>query len=378
MAEKGVFGIYFGFEEIQVRLWTGGETRPILKMPAVYTCSALGEVLAGNRAVYDRQFHREKRLYSVLEAMQAAEYRENGREWAAAEEKCNLLMRDLRETLDRVWDAGVSDCVIAVPAPSLRLQKSIHKAMEEAGFHGIRQLHAAVACAVSQAYRMTRNQFFSVCAAAGGQRQYAAASYEEGILEILDYAAELPAYVPGSARESHFRFYAGDSRFFRTHGREAEAYEDLPTFAADGAAIQGASAKGLLAKKILVLELFPWKIGLELADAAGSICFPLAWMIANPVTVPTVSHSVCIRLDSGIGGKSLRLYTGRFYTGSPGFGGDSQMVREWKLEESCAVFGPGLKELKAAVHLYVNIPSVQIQLQEPGMGGKKVLLDFLQ
>ena len=54
------------------------------------------------------------------------------------------------------------------------------------------------------------------------------------------------------------------------------------------------------------------------------------------------------------------------------------MVREWKLEESCAVFGPGLKELKAAVHLYVNIPSVQIQLQEPGMGGKKVLLDFLQ
>ena len=378
MAEKGVFGIYFGFEEIQVRLWTGGETRPILKMPAVYTCSALGEVLAGNRAVYDRQFHREKNLYSVLEAMQAAEYRENGCEWAAAEEKCNLLMRDLRETLDRVWDAGVSDCVIAVPAPSLRLQKSIHKAMTGAGFHGIRQLHAAVACAVSQAYRMTRNQFFSVCAVANGQRQYVTASLDEDLLEILDYVSELPDYVPDFERESYFRIYAGDSRFFRTHGREAEAYEDLPTFAADGAALQGASIKGMLTKNILVLELFPWKVGLELTDEAGRICFPLTWMIEEQLNVPTVSRPVCIRLDSGIGGKSLRLYTGRFYTGSPGFGGDSQMVREWKLEESCAVFGPGLKELEAAVHLYVNIPSVQIQLQEPGMGGKKVLLDFLQ
>lgn len=103
---NGAFGIYFDTEEIHVRLWIGNETRPILKMPAVYTLDDLDDILAGNRALNYQKCRKEKNLYSVLESMKKAENCESAAVKESQKEKCCALMKELKKFLIKLHMEG--------------------------------------------------------------------------------------------------------------------------------------------------------------------------------------------------------------------------------------------------------------------------------
>ncbi|MGN1141078.1 MAG: nucleotide exchange factor GrpE [Oliverpabstia sp.] len=370
---KGVFGIYFDAEEIHVRLWIGGETRPILKMPAIYTLDDLSDILTGNRAVNYRKCHREKKLYSVLEAMKKADNSENIAAKESAEEKCCVLMKELKKSLHRASYGKIRDCVITVPVSSLMIQRSVYKAMEEAGFHVIRQFSTAVACAISKAYQMTQNQYFMVCAAANDEQQYVTAVYEDNILEIVESTTSLLQHDRTDTKRGLLKYYAADKTFCRQYVEKAAGYEELSTVAADGAALQGARILGFMKRNILVLDCFPWRAGLEIVEEDKKVCFPLTWMIAEQTTLPAKSNPVSVRLDSGIQGKILRLYIGSAETNVSG-----RMIREWKLEKVCKGFGRESKHVEAVIRLGTDVLAIEIEIKKPGTEEKINAFDFLQ
>lgn len=394
---KGIFGIYFGYDELQVRLWIGGATRPVLKMPAIYIKDVLGDLLTGIRAQNYLKCHKEeseKNQDSVLAAMRGADNSSDIAVKESAEETCCALMKELKRNLDRTPYGKIRECVIAVPVSSLMIRKSIDKAMQEAGFQVERQLNTAVACAVSKAYLMKQDQQFMVCTSASGEWQYVTADYEAGVLEIVENVTALPGYDQTGTNRRLLKYYVGDCAFRSRYQEDAAGYEELAAVAADGAAIQGTKLSGALKKDFLLLDVFPLRAGLEVVDADNRVCFPLTWMIEEQTTIPTKSAAVPVCVNSGIKGKKLRMYTGnaglsetfktgkahQVYRGKPGTNETARMVREWDLEKMCRGSVEDPKRLEAVLHVGLGLicQPISVEIRKTGTGEKVITLDFSQ
>ncbi|MBS6194535.1 MAG: nucleotide exchange factor GrpE [Clostridiales bacterium] len=368
-ATKGMFGIYFDDGEIHVRMWIEGETRPILKMPAVYTFDDLSDTLAGNCAVNYQKCHKEKKLYSVLRLMKIQDDYESVTARKNGEEICCILMKELKRALEKTPYGKNRDCVITVPVSSLLVQRSIHKAMKEAGFCVRRQISTAVACGISKAYEMKQNRDFAVYIAADGEYQYVKAEYEDGFLEIIENTIDLQREGRMNIPSGPLVYYAGDPTFCRQY----RGAEELSVVAADGAALQGAKLRGIYDVNDLLLDVFPWKVGIEIMDENKNCCLPLTWMIQKPVTVPAKSEPVSIRLGSGIQGKRLRMYIGQDEPKQA-----VRMLEEWKLEKICKKFENEPNQLEAILYLGSDMCDIKIELKQPGRNAPSIPITFLQ
>lgn len=383
-ASSNVLGIYLGREEIHVRMWIAGETRPILTMMAVYTSNDLGDILTGIRAVNYQKIHKEKNLYSVLDLLRgtkADEY-DGGitskniiADKECAEKSICLLMKELKKALAKTPYGNIQECVLTAPVSSPTIQKSIYRATMNAGFSVIRQITTGVSCAYAKAYSLNQNQNFIVCTMAKGEQQYVTAEYTSDILEITDIQTNPQECEKNKILQNPVIYYACDRSSLRRYGDTISESEELSILAADGAALEGAklSVPEFSQNSILLLDLLPWKVGLEIADIYGKIYFPLKWLIAEHTTLPFISKPVQISLDSGIRDKTLRLYIGNDNSLSP-----EKKIMEWNLEERCGDFRTESTQLEASINVYLDSLSIETVLRETGASKKEHTLSYLQ
>lgn len=375
---SNVLGIYLGREEIHVRMWIAGETRPILTMMAVYTSNDLGDILTGIRAVNYQKIHKEKNLYSVLDLLQRTkkdEYNEGITDKECAEKSIYLLMKELKKALAQTPYGKIQECILTAPVSSPSIQKSIYQATIKAGFYILKQLTTGVACAYAKAYSLTRDKNFIMCTITKKEQQYITAEYASDILEIMDIRTNPQELEKNTILQNHLTYYACDKNFSQKYRGNISQYEDLSVLAADGAALEGAKLCAPEFSKILplLLDIFPWKAGLEIVDTYGKNCFPLTWMVTEQSMLPLKSKPVHISLDSGIQNKILRLYVGN---NKNGFSGEE--IMEWNLEKICQDFGTGSIQLEAAIHIYSDVLSIQTVLRKVNEPEKEHTLSYLQ
>lgn len=383
-ASSNVLGIYLGREEIHVRMWIAGETRPILTMMAVYTSNDLGDILTGIRAVNYQKIHKEKNLYSILDLLRGTKEDEydggiTSKDVIADKERAEksicLLMKELKKALAKTPYGKIQKCILTAPVSSPSIQKSIYQATTEAGFSILRQLPAGVACAYVKAYPLTRNQNFIICTITQGEQQYVTAEYESNVLEIMDIRTNPQESEKNTILQNLLTYYACDKNFSRKYRGNISQYEDLSVLAADGAALEGAKlyvpefSKNLP----LLLDIFPWKAGLEIVDTYGKNCFPLTWMVTEQSMLPLKSKPVHISLDSGIQNKILRLYVGNAKNCFSG-----KEIMEWNLEKICQDFGTDSIQLEAAIHIYSDALSIQTVLRKVDAPEKEHTLSYRQ
>lgn len=385
-----ILGICFEREEIHVRLFIEGASRPILTMPAVYVYNDLGEILTGTRASHYWKCHREKNLYSVLGMMRETALLETAdrgdcqtEPWV--EELCGLLMKELKRSLELASDEsirGIRECVVTTAATSMGIQRCVYKAMQEAGFRVLRQLHTASACALSEACDMpclpSQEYRFAVQTSVKDEDWMVTAEYGDGVLEIMESRAGCaPPGLPQCRIVDRWTAREEERAGALALGR------GLSEAAADGAAILGAKLCGCLNKDILLLDLFPWKVGLEVTDEAKRVCFPLTWLLPKPeippdrkkpcTYMPSRTRPVMIRLDSGLRGKRLRLYTA-----DPDTAASARIIREWKLDSVCQEWGSAVTFFEVVLDLGKDASELQIELRPPDPGQKALYLEFRQ
>lgn len=371
---KGIFGISFDYEEIQVGLWMRGETRFITRMPATYIKNELGDVMTGTRAQNYLKCHRgeEKEQYSVFEVIKSVENSSNVEVKEKAVETCCALMKELKKTFAQALYGNIQECVVAVPSASPIIAKSVYRAMQKAGFQVKRIFDTPIACAISKAYRMKETQKFMVCAVAGGEQQYVTSVYESGVLEIIESIHSLSEYDQTEKNPPSLKYYIGDHACCRNCNNTVN-YEELSTVAADGAAIQGAILGGYLERSFLLLDVVSFGAGIEIVDEMDRPFCPLIWMIEEQESIPAKSRVVPICINSGLKGKKLRLYVRNTGTKET-----ARMVREWNLENLCKESAEALTRLEATldIHNMYGYLSMTIEIRKTETQEKITTLDF--
>ena len=363
--EHKVFGIYIDTDVIHVRMCIGGQTQCVLNMPAVYIFNDLNEVLTGNRAVRYQKCHKEKTMFSVIGFMKDAERFQNPAITESAERNCRVLMKELKKNLDKITDGQVDGCVVTVASSDLKIQGSVRKAMAEAGFRVLRSLNPASACAISKAVTMKQGQQFQICAAVNGEKQTLLAEYSDSVLELLEnkICSLHENWAVTDPRLTHYHICDEKSR--REFGREAASYENLAVLAADGAVVEGLILIGHLKKDFLLVDVFPWKLGVEIVGRNQEVCLPLTWIINGQEAIPVKKISDGISLNASVRGDVLRLYAANDENGK-----DACIIKEWQFEGT----GPDAKQLQVALDIETDYLFIGVELKADGKTVKAEVL----
>ena len=142
-----IIGIAFGEQEICVCAHVQDQIVEVLRLPAVFTISPVGEVLTGNRALRYAEICRSARSATASQPQLQSVYRYLDQQvwnpeavfsWKGmritAREILSGLLRDLKKELHATAYGACDRCVLTIPSMDLRGQAAISQAVEAAGF----------------------------------------------------------------------------------------------------------------------------------------------------------------------------------------------------------------------------------------------------
>lgn len=414
---KRIIGIAFGGQEICACAHFQDQIEEVLRFPAVFTVSPVGEVLTGNRAVRYAEICRSScsvtapQLQSIYRYLdQQAWNPEAVFSWKGmritAREILNSLLRDLKTEL-RATAYGVCDaCVLTVPSMDLRVQAAVGQAVEAAGFTVIRVLSFALAGALRFAKDWSQEGYFLSITSDAEHVAAALIEYEDGAVETLSAAermhsgdagsvlsgllsdmkqASVSAMASGRLYEDEalsqmpLRAFPGLCMTSRQSGLlqaaglgEAMNYAEHPErTAAIGAALQGGKLDGWTGMEdTLLLDCLPYALHLEMEDA-GCVNIP------EQTTIPARTKK-CVRCcvaemggDSRITvsmGQELSWYAGREE-------GQMTALRSWTLSELLTPFAgyPAELELELFIGCDIRDADSGVQVINPETGERHLL-----
>lgn len=405
---KRIIGIAFGEQEISVCAHFQDQIAEVLRLPAVFTVSPVGEVLTGNRAVRYAEICHSSRPVTALQAQPQSIYRyldqhawnpEAVFSWKGmritAREILNSLLQDLKQEFSATVYGNCDACVLAVPSMDLRVQAAVSQAVETAGFSVIRVLDFALAGALRFAKDWSKEGYFLSIMSDAEHVAAALVEYGGGVVELLSAAERMhsgdagsvlsgllwemkqalgPAMACGRLYEDEallqmpLRAFPGLCMASRQSGLlqaaglgEAVNYAEHPErTAAIGAAMQGGKLDGWAEMEdTLLLECLPCALHLE-QERTGHVIIP------EQTTIPTRSKKrVRCRVaetgsDSRITvsmGQELSRYAGCEE-------GQMAALRSWKISELQTPFAgyPAELELELMVGLDIRAAGSGLQV----------------
>lgn len=405
---KRIIGIAFGEQEISVCAHFQDQIAEVLRLPAVFTVSPVGEVLTGNRAVRYAEICHSLRPATAPQAQPQSIYRyldqhawnpEAVFSWKGmritAREILNSLLQDLKQEFSATVYGNCDACVLAVPSMDLRVQAAVSQAVETAGFSVIRVLDFALAGALRFAKDWSKEGYFLSIMSDAEHVAAALVEYGGGVVELLSAAERMhsgdagsvlsgllwemkqalgPAMASGRLYEDEallqmpLRAFPGLCMASRQSGLlqaaglgEAVNYAEYPErTAAIGAAMQGGKLDGWAEMEdTLLLECLPCALYLE-PEGTGHVIIP------EQTTIPTRSKKrVRCRVaemgsDSRITvsmGQELSRYAGCEE-------GQTAALRSWKISELQTPFAgyPAELELELMVGLDIRAAGSGLQV----------------
>ena len=405
---KRIIGIAFGEQEISVCAHFQDQIAEVLRLPAVFTVSPVGEVLTGNRAVRYAEICHSSCPATALQAQPQSIYRyldqhawnpEAVFSWKGmritVREILNGLLQDLKQELSVTVYGNCDTCVLAVPSMDLRVQAAVSQAVETAGFSVIRVLDFALAGALRFAKDWSKEGYFLSIMSDAEHVAAALVEYGGGVVELLSAAERMhsgdagsvlsgllwemkqalePAMASGRLYEDEallqmpLRAFPGLCMASRQSGLlqaaglgEAVNYAEHPErTAAIGAAMQGGKLDGWAEMEdTLLLECLPCALHLE-QERTGHVIIP------EQTTIPTRSKKrVRCRVaemgsDSRITvsmGQELSRYAGCEE-------GQTAALRSWKISELQTPFAgyPAELELELMVGLDIRAAGSGLQV----------------
>ena len=411
---KRIIGIALGEQEISVCAHFQDQIVEVLRLPAVFTVSPVGEVLTGNRAVRYAEICHSSRPSTAPQAQPQSIYRyldqhawnpEAVFSWKGmritAREILNSLLQDLKQEFSATVYGNSDACVLAVPSMDLRVQAAVSQAVETAGFSVIRVLDFALAGALRFAKDWSKEGYFLSIMSDAEHVAAALVEYGGGVVELLGAAERMhsgdagsvlsgllwemkqalgPAMACGRLYEDEallqmpLRAFPGLCMASRQSGLlqaaglgEAVNYAEHPErTAAIGAAMQGGKLDGWAEMEdTLLLECLPCALHLE-PEGTGHVIIP------EQTTIPTRSKKrVRCRVaemgsDSRITvsmGQELSRYAGCEE-------GQTAALRSWKISELLTPFAgyPAELELELMIGLDIRAAGsgLQVTNQETG------------
>lgn len=401
---KRIIGIAFGEQEISVCAHFQDQIAEVLRLPAVFTVSPVGEVLTGNRAVrYAEICHssapqaQPQSIYRYLD--QHAWNPEAVFSWKGmritVREILNSLLQDLKQELSVTVYGNCDACVLAVPSMDLRVQAAVSQAVETAGFSVIRVLDFALAGALRFAKDWSKEGYFLSIMSDAEHVAAALVEYGGGVVELLSAAERMhsgdagsvlsgllwemkqalgPAMACGRLYEDEallqmpLRAFPGLCMASRQSGLlqaaglgEAVNYAEHPErTAAIGAAMQGGKLDGWAEMEdTLLLECLPCALHLE-PEGTGHVIIP------EQTTIPTRSkkRARCRVAEMGSDsritvsmGQELSRYAGCEE-------GQTAALRSWKISELQTPFAgyPAELELELMVGLDIRAAGSGLQV----------------
>lgn len=411
---KRIIGIAFGEQEISVCTHFQDQIAEVLRLPAVFTVSPVGEVLTGNRAVRYAKICHSSRPATAPQAQPQSIYRyldqhawnpEAVFSWKGmritAREILNSLLQNLKQELSVTVYGNCDACVLAVPSMDLRVQAAVSQAVETAGFSVIRVLDFALAGALRFAKDWSKEGYFLSIMSDAEHVAAALVEYGGGVVELLGAAERMhsgdagsvlsgllwemkqalePAMASGRLYEDEellqmpLRAFPGLCMASRQSGLlqaaglgEAVNYAEHPErTAAIGAAMQGGKLDGWAEMEdTLLLECLPCALHLE-QERTGHVIIP------EQTTIPTRSkkHVRCRVAEMGSDsritvsmGQELSRYAGCEE-------GQTAALGSWKISELQTPFAgyPAELELELMVGLDIRAAGsgLQVTNREPG------------
>ena len=405
---KRIIGIAFGEQEISVCAHFQDQIAEVLRLPAVFTVSPVGEVLTGNRAVRYAEICHSSRPMTAPQAQPQSIYRyldqhawnpEAVFSWKGmritVREILNSLLQDLKQELSVTVYGNCDTCVLAVPSMDLRVQAAVSQAVETAGFSVIRVLDFALAGALRFAKDWSKEGYFLSIMSDAEHVAAALVEYGGGVVELLSAAERMhsgdagsvlsgllwemkqalgPAMASGRLYEDEallqmpLRAFPGLCMASRQSGLlqaaglgEAVNYAEHPErTAAIGAAMQGGKLDGWAEMEdTLLLECLPCALHLE-PEGTGHVIIP------EQTTIPTRSkkRARCRVAEMGSDsritvsmGQELSRYAGCEE-------GQTAALRSWKISELQTPFAgyPAELELELMVGLDIRAAGSGLQV----------------
>lgn len=402
--EKRLLGMHFGASEICISLYAVDRGYVILKIPALFAISKVGEVLAGTRAIVYERSHENVELHSVYQLMKESEWCSNrSRSYHGIPvhtgKIVDAFMRELKLELEKTMLGNSNECVVSVPDCSILGQAAIKCAMNSAGFSVKRVISTSVACALSYAYHEDKEETFIVGTEEAGALMFSLVEYGEMILEVLhtteielDYRdiatgknPELAAYQKALREflkggylttEEEFREmrklccgYKMPAHTFHFLGSNIRAYENLEEMAADGAAIQAAKLTGYpLKPDLLCLDCLPCSMGIEITGPQNQVLRAFMWDFMEQSTIPHKSKPVRYsRKSNNYDGKAemLRIHIGYEIREDKE---EKERILIWPMERIYGLFSVRPEELELMFEVGTDLPSAAVKVTNPGNG----------
>lgn len=411
---KRIIGIAFGEQEISVCAHFQDQIVEVLRLPAVFTVSPVGEVLTGNRAVRYVEICHSSRPAIAPQAQPQSIYRyldqhawnpETVFSWKGmritAREILNGLLQDLKQELSATVYGNCDACVLAVPSMDLRVQAAVSQAVETAGFSVIRVLDFALAGALRFAKDWSKEGYFLSIMSDAEHVAAALVEYGGGVVELLGAAERMhsgdagsvlsgllwemkqalgPAMATGRLYEDEallqmpLRAFPGLCMASRQSGLlqaaglgEAVNYAEHPErTAAIGAAMQGGKLDGWAEMEdTLLLECLPCALHLE-PEGTGHVIIP------EQTTIPTRSKKrVRCRVAEMGSDSRITVSMGQELSRFAGCEeGQTAALRSWKISELLTPFAgyPAELELELMIGLDIRAAGsgLQVTNQETG------------
>lgn len=334
MTGKRIIGISFDEQEICVCAWTQDGTVGVLRLPAVFAISPVGEVLTGNRAVRYRQICQQTgaadpKLRSVYSCLDEQNWNPQG---VIHRKGLRISVRDILKNLLQEMKRGLSatayrtcnTCVLTVPSMDPRVQAAIGGAAEAAGISVLRVLPFAEAQALYLAKNGAEDTCFLVLTADGMHVSTVQAEVSDGLVELLRAAEWQANGDAGRAAagllqklgqeqvdtdgypltQPELLYVCTDDRNVARQTehsgfRVAVEYAEHPArMAAFGAALQAGKLDGWEEMKgTLLLECLPYTLGLEIGGDGAPRIWTGKWTIPRESAIPTKSKEpVCCRV----------------------------------------------------------------------------------
>lgn len=360
-----IAGMYFGSDEVHVAVWCDGACFTILKFPAVYTTTELGEVLTGTRAVRYQRYHSKKTLNSIFHLL-ADEYKSPMSDETM--KISNIFMSELKAVLDHVVNSEFGEdqleLVVAIPSTDTVVQNNIRLLMQGAGLKIERIMSASSACALSTALRIedqAQGDLYAVYTVGAGSICLTAFEFSDGVAEIL-YEKEIQAYI--SEQEDVFEyatkhFYEG---FESIYGKEqnlkfffcsdietkpllcdhAGEFEDISEAAVQGAALQGAKQSNMrLHTDFILLDIWRGDIGIEVINRNADIKFDM--LESDCMTIPALKEICKVNCTDCSEINIYNIYRERLNSRS--------LLRNWKIGEFTGKFGSTPEKLELRIEI---------------------------
>ena len=411
---KRIIGIAFGEQEISVCAHFQDQIVEVLRLPAVFTVSPVGEVLTGNRAVryveicrgsqpVPASYPELRSVYRYLD--QHAWNPEAVFSWKGmritVREILNGLLQDLKQELSATVYGNCDACVLAVPSMDLRVQAAVSQAVETAGFSVIRVLDFALAGALRFAKDWSKEGYFLSIMSDAVHVAAALVEYGGGVVELLSAAERMhsgdagsvlsgllwemkqalgPAMAAARLYEDEallqmpLRAFPGlcmashQSGLLQAAGLgEAVNYAEHPErTAAIGAAMQGGKLDGWAEMEdTLLLECLPCALHLE-PEGTGHVIIP------EQTTIPTRSKKrVRCRVAEMGSDSRITVSMGQELSRFAGCEeGQTAALRSWKISELLTPFAgyPAELELELMIGLDIRAAGsgLQVTNQETG------------